>query len=117
MLREHNLAGPDNRAGPLFASCQRQPRLALWHNGAMPEYVYRNVDEIACEHCREPFSVRQPLGEPPLTICPRCGAAIQRAVVPVYGGVKQGGQSLERRAKRAGFQVLRKDDSGDYKPT
>lgn len=83
----------------------------------MPEYVYRNVDEIACAHCREPFSVRQSIKDPALTICPQCGAAIQRAVVKVYGGVKRGGGSLEKRAKNAGFQVLRKDDDGGYKPT
>ena len=81
----------------------------------MPEYVYRNVDEISCDHCRDGFSVRQPIADPPLSICPRCGAAIQRAVVPVYGGRKHSG-NLEKRAKNAGFQVLRKDDDGGYKP-
>ncbi len=74
----------------------------------MPVYEYRYADELNCDHCRDGFAVRQAVGDPPLAICPRCGAAVAR----VYGAfqVKGGerGNSLEGRAKQSGFQIYRK---------
>lgn len=76
----------------------------------MPFYEYRCVDEIACDHCREGFTVRQGMRDEPLVICPRCGAAIERAVLPFQVSRKR--EFSERKAKRAGFKIYRRDEGG-----
>lgn len=81
----------------------------------MPVYDYRNADEIGCDYCRVGFAVRQHMTDRPLELCPRCGAAVQRAVVSFYASAPKFGKTLnEKRAKQAGFSILRRDDRGKW---
>jgi putative FmdB family regulatory protein len=43
----------------------------------MPAYDYRCT---ACDHC---YEVTRPLGAPPETECPQCGAPVKRVFAPI----------------------------------
>lgn len=82
----------------------------------MPQYDYRNADEIGCEHCQGGFTVRQGLGEPPLPVCPRCGAAVTRVITTFSVNTPRIGRRFnERRARAAGFSVLRNEGDGRFR--
>ena len=84
----------------------------------MPAYEYRSVDEFACEHCREGFTVRQSAADEPLPFCPQCGAAVARKVVPFATSRGFGNRTpSDKRLKQAGFKVLRRNDRGGYDVT
>lgn len=45
----------------------------------MPIYEYRSI-KGGCPHCSKSFDVIQKMSENPLTVCPKCGAAVRKAV-------------------------------------
>jgi putative FmdB family regulatory protein len=45
----------------------------------MPIYEYRSIKN-GCPYCKKGFDVIQKMSEAPLTACPKCGAAVKKAV-------------------------------------
>jgi len=43
----------------------------------MPIYEYRPISD-GCSYCKIGFDALQKMSEPPLKVCPKCGAAVQR---------------------------------------
>ncbi len=43
----------------------------------MPIYEYRSAGN-GCSYCKTGFDSLQKMADPPLKICPKCGAAVQR---------------------------------------
>lgn len=79
----------------------------------MPFYDYRAKDpDAACPYCREVFEEMRRLDEPPLTHCPKCGAAVVKLIsAPALGRSKS---KLDDRAKAAGFHKLKRVDQGAF---
>ena len=79
----------------------------------MPIYEYEAVDQkAACAKCRNVFEKIQTLGEPPLTKCPACGAAV-RKVISAPASLRSHGD-FDSRAKAAGFHKLKRLGKGEY---
>ena len=79
----------------------------------MPLYEYAAEDpQHACEYCLQRFELLQRLHEPPLTKCPRCGAAVLKQISPPAVGASLSG--YDDRAKTAGFHKLKKTGKGEY---
>ncbi len=79
----------------------------------MPTYEYEARDPAqGCAFCQTGFDLVQRLDEPPLTTCPRCGAAVRkRFCAPSIG---RSSASLDGRAKAAGFTKLKRLGKGEY---
>ena len=79
----------------------------------MPTYVYGAADAgRACEKCRDGFEVVQKIGDAKLETCPVCDGRVVRVIqAPSLGRSKT---DLMYRAKRAGFNCLKKVSSGEY---
>ena len=45
----------------------------------MPIYEYRAVEK-GCNYCSRGFDTLQKMADNPLSVCPKCGAAVRRAV-------------------------------------
>ena len=45
----------------------------------MPIYEYRPI-QSGCSYCGRGFDVLQKISEQPLQLCPKCGAAVRRAI-------------------------------------
>jgi putative FmdB family regulatory protein len=82
----------------------------------MPFYEYQARDPgQSCEVCAHPFEQLRRLADPPLTACPRCGAAIVKLIsAPAVGASRSG---LDQRAKQAGFHQLKRVSKGEYEKT
>ena len=79
----------------------------------MPLYEYAAEDpQHACEHCQRGFEMLRSITAPPLTKCPRCGAAIIKLISPPAVGASLSG--YDDRAKTAGFHKLKKTGKGEY---
>ena len=79
----------------------------------MPLYVYEARDsKKSCAKCRSGFEVSQSLKEDRLTACPACGAPIYRVIQAP--GLTHSRTDLHYRAKRAGFNCLKKVNRGEY---
>ena len=79
----------------------------------MPLYVYEAKDPSrACDRCRGGFEVTQRLAEDPLAACPGCGAPVYRVIQAPGLGHSQ--TDLHYRAKRAGFNCLKRVDRGTF---
>ena len=82
----------------------------------MPIYVYKASTMTACGHCRDQFEVMQKLREPPLAVCPDCGAAVKRLITAPH--IASSGPSLsEDNIERHGFTQYRKLEKGVYEKT
>ncbi len=79
----------------------------------MPIYEYRAKNrKRSCDHCRDGFDQLQGLKDVPLSVCPECGAAVEKLLsAPAIGASKSG---LDSRAKDAGFHKLRRVSKGEY---
>ncbi|MDL5054676.1 zinc ribbon domain-containing protein [Oscillatoria laete-virens NRMC-F 0139] len=78
----------------------------------MPIYEYEPLSG-ACAKCGGRFETAQKLSDPRLTKCPDCGQEIRRIVSSVsMGNTRSSGSYAD--AKKAGFTVLKKRDSGVY---
>ena len=79
----------------------------------MPLYVYEAKDPSkGCKRCARGFEVEQRISDPRLEKCPDCGAGIFRVVQAPALGHSQ--TDLHYRAKRAGFNCLKKSSPGEY---
>jgi putative FmdB family regulatory protein len=79
----------------------------------MPIYEYQAAQaDRSCAHCVKPFEVLQKLSDPPLTACPRCGAALTKLVSPPAIGSSRSG--WDAKARDAGFHKLKRLGKGEY---
>jgi putative FmdB family regulatory protein len=79
----------------------------------MPIYEYQACEpERGCATCRAPFERLQPVGAPPLTACPACGAAVRKCISRAAVGRSVSG--LDQRAKSQGFKKLKRLGRGEY---
>ncbi len=79
----------------------------------MPIREYIAVDpKKSCKTCKVAFEQVEQMDDPPKTICPECGHAVQRQIsAPSVGGSESG---LHDRAKNAGFTTYKKSSKGEY---
>ena len=79
----------------------------------MPTYQYEPADPArSCAACAAGFEQVRRLSDPPLTLCPQCGAAVRKCIVaPAIG---RSISSLDNRAKAAGFSKLKRLGKGEY---
>jgi putative FmdB family regulatory protein len=82
----------------------------------MPIYEYQAVDPSrGCAQCAARFEVLQPVSQPPLAVCPRCGGKVRKLIsAPVVGASRSG---LDARARNAGFHKLKRVGKGEYEKT
>ena len=79
----------------------------------MPLYVYEAKDPSkGCKRCACGFEVEQRISDPRLEKCPDCGGDVFRVVQASAIGHSQ--TDLHYRAKRAGFNCLKKSSPGEY---
>lgn len=78
----------------------------------MPIYEYQASEKKSCPHCAKRFEVLQKMSDPPLTVCPECGAPVSRLISPPAVGLSRSG--LDDRAKQAGFHKLERRGKGEY---
>jgi putative FmdB family regulatory protein len=83
----------------------------------VPTYEYVTTDpEHACEHCREPFEVRQTMRDRPLKKCPRCAGPVERLISPCAINTRSEKSMLsDKNLKEKGFTKLVKEDTGRYR--
>ena len=76
----------------------------------MPVYEYQAIDR-GCPHCERRFEVVHPRTQPPLTVCPECGAPVRKLVSRV-SVVKETLGTANLRDK--GFTKLVRKEKGVY---
>lgn len=83
----------------------------------MPTYEYVTTDPgHACEHCREPFEVRQTMRDPALKKCPQCGGPVERLISRCAVNTRSEKSMLsDKNLKEKGFTKLVKEDTGRYR--
>ena len=85
----------------------------------MPIYEYQpdDAEKASCEYCQPGFEELQKVSDEPLTVCPKCGAAIHRVLsaFAVNGLEKKllGKKNLEEK----GFTQYKKAGDGYYEKT
>ena len=83
----------------------------------MPTYTYRATSlQQSCDHCIDPFDVRQAMSDARLTTCAHCGHPVQRIISSVgyVRGVNFGDAMTPERMKAGGLRKLVRDDNGKY---
>lgn len=81
----------------------------------MPMYVYEAKEpEKGCAKCAHGFEIAQSINDAKLTACPDCGAPVFRVIQAP--GLGRSETDLHYRAKRAGFNCLKKVTKGEYEP-
>lgn len=79
----------------------------------MPIYVYEAKEpKKGCAKCRASFEITQSIKDAKLTKCPDCGAEIYRVIQAP--GLRHSQTDLHYRAKRAGFNCLKRVDHGTF---
>ncbi len=84
----------------------------------MPIYEYRAKNSAAaCEHCSENFEVTQRMGDPPLKVCPVCGAPVERIISLFSVSTAPSTRSLlsDKNIKRHGFTKLVNEGDGKFR--
>lgn len=80
----------------------------------MPIYHYRATKgEDGCHRCSEGFELFRPVSRPPLECCPLCRTPVTKLISQVNSPRINKPLSVSD-AKKAGFTVLEKRDSGVY---
>jgi len=79
----------------------------------MPLYEYEVADGTECKTCGGSFELRRSLGRPELTACPVCKKPVKRVMSVVTSPRILKPLSISD-AKKAGFTVLKKRDTGVY---
>lgn len=79
----------------------------------MPIYEYQAKSPASgCEFCSVPFERLQKLSDPPLTVCPKCEAVLEKVISTPSVGYSS--SDLDDRAKNAGFTKLKRVNKGEY---
>ncbi|MDO4558944.1 MAG: zinc ribbon domain-containing protein [Planctomycetia bacterium] len=84
----------------------------------MPIYEYVKADDaVGCDHCHDGFEMVRSFSDPPLTACPRCGAAVHQ----VFSGFSTGNHYERKLSPKTlgehGFTQYRKAGGGYYEKT
>ena len=86
----------------------------------MPTYEYQCANpDAACDQCRAPFEVQQPITEAALTACPHCGGAIKRLISLCSVSTAQSAKSMlsDKNLKAKGFTKLVNEGGGKFRKT
>lgn len=75
------------------------------------EYVVREGFE-GCVYCRQGFEVLERMGQEELTVCPKCGAPVERKLSSPQ--IHASETNLQDRAKSAGFHAFKRIGKGEY---
>lgn len=78
----------------------------------MPIYEYQAV-EGGCAICKAPFELRRPVDRPELTACPICRRPVKKIISSINTPKILKPMSVSD-AKKAGFTVYEKRDTGVY---
>ncbi|MBM4148493.1 MAG: zinc ribbon domain-containing protein [Lentisphaerae bacterium] len=79
----------------------------------MPIYEFEAASATSsCAKCRSGFELLMRMSDPPVTLCPECGAPVRKKIsAPAVGGSASG---FDERAKNAGFHKLKRLGKGEY---
>ena len=81
----------------------------------MPLYEYISTDpEKGCRICRTGFELRRPVDRPALEACPLCRNPVKKLVSRSVSTPKIAKPLSVTDAKKAGFTVLERRDTGVY---
>jgi putative FmdB family regulatory protein len=86
----------------------------------MPTYVYGpkggKCDQRTCEMCAGHFEVVQRMSDDALSVCPKCGAEVERLILPpnLNGVGMMGRRPSDNRMSQAGFTQYKKHGKGYY---
>ncbi len=78
----------------------------------MPLYEYEHV-EPGCPSGKDRFTIRRPVGAPPLTRCPLCKKPVRRVYSTFFTPNLLKPLSVTD-AKKAGFTVYKRVSKGEY---
>ena len=85
----------------------------------MPTYDYKKTEDAeGCDHCREPFEVRQSMNDPKLTDCPKCNGPIMRCIsaVGINTALPNSRSVLsDKNLKEKGFSKLVNEGDGSFR--
>ena len=84
----------------------------------MPIYEYQAPEtEAACDHCRQPFEVRQSMSDDPLTSCPQCSRPVERLISRSSISTTQSTKSMlsDKNLKAKGFTKLVNEGNGKFR--
>ena len=84
----------------------------------MPTYEYRAKSGSAgCDYCRERFEAFQSMKDEPLTVCPRCGGAVERLISLCAMSTTQSSKSMlsDKNLKAKGFTKLVNEGGGKFR--
>ncbi len=84
----------------------------------MPTYEYRATHKAtACEYCSQGFEVVQRMSEPPLEVCPKCGAPVEKVISLFSVNTGPSTKSLlsDKNIKRHGFTKLVNEGEGKFR--
>lgn len=65
-----------------------------------------------CDFCKVGFEQIEKIEQPPMSVCPKCGAAIVRKISAASFGKLT--SNFDDRAKSAGFHKLKRLGHGEY---
>lgn len=83
----------------------------------MPLYEYSAKDQ-GCSYCLPVFTLLQDLAEPELSVCPECGAGVERVFsAPARMQTMATKRFSSRDLERKGFTQLKKVAPGVYEKT
>ena len=85
-------------------------------SASMPIYEYQPATDRHCEHCVEGFETLRKIQDPPLELCPRCGAPVSRRI-SAPNLAKSGPDMSESNIEKHGFTQYRKVEKGVYEKT
>ncbi len=86
----------------------------------MPLYEYQAEDTgRSCDRCREAFTVRQAMSDPPLQTCPDCGSAVRRLISTCSVSTTPSTRAMlsDRNLKAKGFTKLVNEGGGRFRRT
>lgn len=78
----------------------------------MPVYEYLADQEGGCAFCQQRFQWLQAVSEPPLDLCPKCGAVVSRIVSKA--SFKVGQNVSPENAAKHGFTTFKKAGRGTW---
>lgn len=82
----------------------------------MPIYEYAAKDK-GCQHCEAHFELLEKLSAEPLSVCPKCGAAVIRVISAPSVAVGNSHVLKESHVEKHGFTQYRRAGNGVYEKT
>ncbi|RJP23853.1 MAG: hypothetical protein C4520_05270 [Candidatus Abyssobacteria bacterium SURF_5] len=84
----------------------------------MPTYIYK-ARNGGCSFCKKSFEQKQGIQEAPLSICPQCGAAIERVICApnLMTGRSEKSILSDGNLQKHGFTKLINEGGGKFRKT